>query len=264
MNQAFEAKLQGDLDALKKAGTYKHLRHLTTPMAPEVHMEEAGDVIVLSSNNYLGLADQPEVVEAGKRGLDKYGKKHWNKLVEEAIEQTLKLFNWDHLYLGGWNTKKIDFKLPEQVTIVSNETGLLSSCGIRPRPPVKVSLAALIVEKKPGNTSVPLLSLQDWTGALQPWFGLAGSIFVVYGFLSERVIDFRFVIGRAAESGTSQAGAGAAGPLHAMAACAARVEQSLALRLCYCLLRALGVLPKRGDWTEQKNREQSHGHRQSS
>jgi glycine C-acetyltransferase len=73
MNQAFEAKLQGDLDALKKAGTYKHLRHLTTPMAPEVHMEEAGDVIVLSSNNYLGLADQPEVVEAGKRGLEKYG-----------------------------------------------------------------------------------------------------------------------------------------------------------------------------------------------
>jgi glycine C-acetyltransferase len=73
MNQAFEEKLQSDLDALKKAGTYKHLRHLTTPMAAEVHMEEAGDVIVLSSNNYLGLADLPEVVEAGKRGLDQYG-----------------------------------------------------------------------------------------------------------------------------------------------------------------------------------------------
>jgi glycine C-acetyltransferase len=73
MNQAFEEKLQGDLDALKKAGTYKRLRHLTTPMAPEVHMEEAGDVIVLSSNNYLGLADEPEVIVAGKRGLDKYG-----------------------------------------------------------------------------------------------------------------------------------------------------------------------------------------------
>ncbi|HXO16644.1 MAG TPA: glycine C-acetyltransferase [Candidatus Dormibacteraeota bacterium] len=73
MNQAFEEKLQTDLDALKKAGTYKRLRHLTTPMAPEVHMEEAGDVIVLSSNNYLGLADQPEVVEAGKKGLDRYG-----------------------------------------------------------------------------------------------------------------------------------------------------------------------------------------------
>jgi glycine C-acetyltransferase len=73
MNAQFEAKLRTDLDALKKAGTYKVLRHITTPMAPEVHMEEAGDVIVLSSNNYLGLADEPEVVEAGKRGLDRYG-----------------------------------------------------------------------------------------------------------------------------------------------------------------------------------------------
>ena len=72
-NIAFEKKLTADLDALKAAGTYKHLRHLTTPMAPEVHMEEAGDVIVLSSNNYLGLSDQAEVIEAGKRGLDKYG-----------------------------------------------------------------------------------------------------------------------------------------------------------------------------------------------
>ena len=73
MNQAFEEKLQSDLDALKKAGTYKRLRHLTTAMAPEVHMEEAGDVIVLSSNNYLGLADLAEVVDAGIRGLEKYG-----------------------------------------------------------------------------------------------------------------------------------------------------------------------------------------------
>jgi hypothetical protein len=48
-----------------------------------------------------------------------------------------------------------------------------------------------------GNTSVALLNLQDWTAALLPWFGLAGCIFVVYGFLSERVIDFRFAVGRA-------------------------------------------------------------------
>jgi glycine C-acetyltransferase len=73
MNATFEQKLQGDLDKLKAAGTYKTLRHLTTPMAPEVHMEEAGDVIVLSSNNYLGLSDEPSVIEAGKAGLDKYG-----------------------------------------------------------------------------------------------------------------------------------------------------------------------------------------------
>jgi glycine C-acetyltransferase len=73
VNAAFEAQLQNELDGLKKAGTYKHLRHLTTPMAPEVHMEEAGDVIVLSSNNYLGLSDNKEVIQAGIDGLQKYG-----------------------------------------------------------------------------------------------------------------------------------------------------------------------------------------------
>ncbi len=73
MNDAFNNALQQELDGLRAAGTYKRLRHLTTPMAPEVHMEEAGDVIVLSSNNYLGLSDQPEVVEAGIEGLRKYG-----------------------------------------------------------------------------------------------------------------------------------------------------------------------------------------------
>lgn len=73
MNATFEQSLQSGIEALKAAGTYKSLRHLTTPMAPEVHMEEAGDVIVLSSNNYLGLSDEKSVIEAGKRGLDKYG-----------------------------------------------------------------------------------------------------------------------------------------------------------------------------------------------
>ncbi|MBV8345950.1 MAG: GAF domain-containing protein [Candidatus Eremiobacteraeota bacterium] len=53
-----------------------------------------------------------------------------------------------------------------------------------------------------GSQSTVLLNLQHWTDALGPWFGLAGSAFVVYGFLSERVIDFRFVIGRAAIYGS--------------------------------------------------------------
>src|SRR5579864_118213 len=73
MNQSYDRRLRTDLDALRAAGTYKALRHLTTPMAAEVTMEEAGRVIVLSSNNYLGLADDPSVVQAGIDGLHKYG-----------------------------------------------------------------------------------------------------------------------------------------------------------------------------------------------
>jgi polyphosphate glucokinase len=61
----------------------------------------------------------------GRRGLDKYGKKLWNKRLQEAIEQTSATFNWDHLYLGGGNTKKIIFKLPKNVSITSNEDGIL-------------------------------------------------------------------------------------------------------------------------------------------
>jgi polyphosphate glucokinase len=61
----------------------------------------------------------------GRRGLDKYGKKQWNKRLQETIEQTAATFNWDHLYLGGGNTKKIIFKLPKNVSIVSNEEGIL-------------------------------------------------------------------------------------------------------------------------------------------
>lgn len=61
----------------------------------------------------------------GRRGLDKYGKKEWNKHLEEAIAQTAATFNWDHLYIGGGNSKKIEFELPKDVKIVSNESGLL-------------------------------------------------------------------------------------------------------------------------------------------
>ena len=73
MNQTFNRRLRDELDGLRAAGTFKHLRHITTPMAATVHMQETGDAIVLSSNNYLGLADNPRVIQAGREGLEKYG-----------------------------------------------------------------------------------------------------------------------------------------------------------------------------------------------
>ena len=66
----------------------------------------------------------------GRRGLDKYGHKRWNKFVEEAIVQSEKLFNWDHLYIGGGNTKKLTFKPPKNVTIVSNREGILGGVAL--------------------------------------------------------------------------------------------------------------------------------------
>jgi polyphosphate glucokinase len=66
----------------------------------------------------------------GKRGYEKYGVEKWNTLVKEAIESTSKLFNWDTLYIGGGNAKKINFQLPGNVKTVSNEDGLLGGVAL--------------------------------------------------------------------------------------------------------------------------------------
>jgi len=63
----------GVLQELKASGTYKQLQHLTTPMAPVTTIEGRGEVLVFCSNNYLGLANHPEVVQAGVDGLKRYG-----------------------------------------------------------------------------------------------------------------------------------------------------------------------------------------------
>jgi polyphosphate glucokinase len=66
----------------------------------------------------------------GKRGFKKYGRARWNELLKLAIAQTLHTFNWDHLYIGGGNAKKIDFKLPPNVTIVPNTEGLFGGVAL--------------------------------------------------------------------------------------------------------------------------------------
>ena len=66
-------RVSATLAQLQLAGTYKELRFLTSPMGPVATIEGVGDVLVFCSNNYLGLANHPEVVDAGKKGLETYG-----------------------------------------------------------------------------------------------------------------------------------------------------------------------------------------------
>lgn len=73
MNAPLEARLQTDLESFRKDGVYKRLNYIDSPQGPVVKMEGRGDVIVLSSNNYLGLCDVPMVVDAGQAALDRYG-----------------------------------------------------------------------------------------------------------------------------------------------------------------------------------------------
>lgn len=70
---ALNQRLRDDLDRFRQEGVYKRLNHLEGPQAARARMEGRGEVIILSSNNYLGLSNQPEVVAAGKAGLDRFG-----------------------------------------------------------------------------------------------------------------------------------------------------------------------------------------------
>ena len=73
LNQNFVAELQGNIEQLKRDNVYKRLNYLDSPQGARVEMEGRGSVLILSSNNYLGLANEPSVVEAGVRGLKDFG-----------------------------------------------------------------------------------------------------------------------------------------------------------------------------------------------
>jgi glycine C-acetyltransferase len=70
---SFADSLQAELDQFKRDGVYKRLNYLESPQAARSRMEGRGEVVILSSNNYLGLCDLPEVVAAGKAALDRFG-----------------------------------------------------------------------------------------------------------------------------------------------------------------------------------------------
>ncbi len=69
----FGDRLQDELNGFRQEGVYKRLNHLDSPQAARAVMEGRGEVLILSSNNYLGLCDVPEIVQAGKAALDRFG-----------------------------------------------------------------------------------------------------------------------------------------------------------------------------------------------
>ena len=62
--------------------------------------------------------------QLGNAARKEIGGARWNKRVKKAIGNMRRLTYFDHLYVGGGNAKKVDFKLDPDVTIVSNEAGL--------------------------------------------------------------------------------------------------------------------------------------------
>ena len=63
--------------------------------------------------------------QLGDKVLKKIGKKKWNKRLAKAIDTLDRLFNFDFLYIGGGNSKRVALKLPKHIRIIPNVAGLL-------------------------------------------------------------------------------------------------------------------------------------------
>src|SRR3954468_16347141 len=73
LNTKFDSELKDAIEKLKQEKVYKRLNYLASPQGARVEMEGRGDVVILSSNNYLGLSNDPAVVAAGIEGLKEFG-----------------------------------------------------------------------------------------------------------------------------------------------------------------------------------------------
>jgi polyphosphate glucokinase len=60
----------------------------------------------------------------GERALEKHGNKKWNLRMQKVFEILKTVFNYDTLYIGGGNGKKLTFKLDDNMKLVTNEDGI--------------------------------------------------------------------------------------------------------------------------------------------
>ena len=113
---SFTTSLQATLDQLKADRVYKRLNFLDSPQAARVQMEGRGEVLILSSNNYLGLSNEPAVVRAGIEGLERFGAGTGSVrficgtfTVHRELEQALARFVGTEAslsYVSAWNANE--------------------------------------------------------------------------------------------------------------------------------------------------------------
>ena len=130
---SFAARLEAELEQFKQDGVYKRLNCLEGPQAARSKMQGRGEVVILSSNNYLGLCNEPEVVAAGKRALDDYGAGTGSVrficgtfTIHRELEQALARFvgcESSLTYVSCWNANEglVPTLLGEQDIVISDQ-----------------------------------------------------------------------------------------------------------------------------------------------
>ncbi len=73
MTYAAQNRLRQELDAIRDAGLYKTERVIATKQSASIRTSDGREVLNFCANNYLGLADNPEIIAAAKHALDTHG-----------------------------------------------------------------------------------------------------------------------------------------------------------------------------------------------
>src|ERR1700737_50109 len=73
MLDGFQNHLEQQLQSIRTQGLFKTERLLSTPQRAHIRTADGNEVLNFCANNYLGLADHPEVVEAARKALERWG-----------------------------------------------------------------------------------------------------------------------------------------------------------------------------------------------
>ena len=73
MFQNFKLHLQAELETIEQAGLFKNERIITSPQGALIRVANGREVLNFCANNYLGLSNNPELIQAAKNGLDTHG-----------------------------------------------------------------------------------------------------------------------------------------------------------------------------------------------
>ena len=74
LTQVINQRLNPELDSIRQAGTWKNERIISTSQSSHIQVEHStNDLLNFCANNYLGLANNQEIIQASKNALDIYG-----------------------------------------------------------------------------------------------------------------------------------------------------------------------------------------------
>ena len=73
MDNPARPRLEAELESIRDQGLYKTERIITSPQSSAIRTADGREVLNFCANNYLGLADHPDVIDAAKRALDTHG-----------------------------------------------------------------------------------------------------------------------------------------------------------------------------------------------